>query len=125
MRKGWLVLIAGVAATVWLGASVEAARAELRVMELTAPSIVPDAVFQDDAAFDVPAGKKIKLLKSPENSTHDIAGPYKGTLDAYKPGCGIWDRVTGKCSQNSDAMGATRGIAPVSGATRGLTIPKQ
>ena len=125
MRKGWLVSIAAVAAAGWLGASIGAARAELRVMKSTVPGIEADAAFPDDAAFDVPAGKKLKLLKSPANSTHDIAGPYKGTLDAYKPACGVWDRVTGKCSQNSDAVGATRGIAPVPGATRGLVIPKQ
>jgi hypothetical protein len=125
MRKGWLVCIAGLAAAGWLGASSEAARAELRVMESTAPGISVDAVFPDAADFDVPAGKKIKLLKTPANTTHDIAGPYKGTLETYKPGCGMWDRFTGKCSQNTDVVGGTRSIAPVSGGTRGLTIPKQ
>lgn len=121
MRNNRLVWIAGVAATVWLGASAGVALAELRVIELTAPSISTDAVFPDNAAFDVPAGKKIKLLKTPANSTHDIAGPYKGTLDTYKPGCGMWDRFSGKCIQNSDAVGGTRSIT---GGTRGLTVPK-
>jgi hypothetical protein len=122
MRKSWLIGIAGLAATVWLGASGEAARAELRVMESNASSIEIDAVFPDDAAFDVPTGKKIKLLKSPANTTHEIAGPYNGTLDAYKPACGVWDRVTGKCAQNNAATGGSRSI---SGATRGLVLPKK
>ena len=90
MRIGWLIGIAGIAATVWLAASGEAARAELRVMESNAPTIEVDAVFPDDAAFDIPAGKKVKLLKAPANTTHEIAGPYQGTLDAYQPACGVW-----------------------------------
>jgi hypothetical protein len=120
MRIGWLIGIAGVAALAGLGASSEAARAELRVMESNATSIEVDAVFADDATFDVPAGKKIKLLKSPASTTHEIAGPYNGTLDAYKPACGMWDRVTGKCAPNNAVTGGSRSI---SGATRGLKLP--
>jgi hypothetical protein len=122
MRIGLLMGIAGVAAFVSLGASGGAANAELRVMESTASTIEVDAVFQDGAAFNVPAGKKIKLLKSPANTTHEIAGPYNGTLEAYTPACGMWDRVSGKCSQNNAIGGGSRGIA---GTTRGLTAPKQ
>ncbi len=125
MRSGQLLFIACVAATVWFGASSNVARAELRVIESTVPGVSADAVFPDNAAFDVPAGKKIKLLKTPANTTHDIAGPYKGTLDAYKPGCGLWDRLRGKCAQNSNAEGGTRSVAPVLGGTRGITAPKQ
>jgi len=117
-----LIGIAGVAASVSLGASGGASHAELRVMESTAASIEVDAVFPDDAAFNIPAGKKIKLLKSPANTTHEIAGPYSGTLGAYTPACGMWDRVTGNCSQNTAIGGGSRGIP---GTTRGLTPPKQ
>ena len=122
MRIGWFIGIAGLSATVWLGASSESARAELRVMESNATGVEIDAAFADDATFDVPAGAKIKLLKSPANTTHEIAGPYKGTLDAYQPACGMWDRVTGKCSPNNSATGGSRSI---SGATRGLKIPNK
>ncbi len=96
MRKGRLVLIAG-AVAVWLGVPAGAALAELRVVELTVPSIAADAVFADGAVFDLATGQKLKLLKTPGNSTHDIAGPYKGTLDAYQPACGWMEKLRGKC----------------------------
>jgi hypothetical protein len=98
------------------------AGAELRVTESTVPGIAIDASFPDNAVFDVPAGKKLKFLKSPTNSTHEMTGPYKGTLGAYTPGCSWLDWATGTCSHPSDQPGATR-AAPVAGATRGLRSP--
>jgi hypothetical protein len=124
MRKGQLVWIAGAVAAVWLGAPAGAALAELRVIETTVPSIAADAVFADAAVFDVAAGQKLKFLKTPGNSTHDIAGPYKGTLDAYQPACGLMDKLRGKCGQPADAEGGTRNVKPVMGGTRGFTAPK-
>jgi hypothetical protein len=121
MRKVWL-LFASAAVSVWFFAS--GAHADLYVVESTAPGIERDAAFPDGAIFDVPAGKKIRLLKKPENSTHEIVGPYKGALDAYKPHCGMWERFIGKCSQeqqNSDSSD----VAPVTGATRSLGAPKK
>ena len=116
MRIGKLVWIAGAAAAVLLGATAGAALAELRVIESTVPSIGADAVFQDGAVFDVAAGQKLKFLKTPANSTHDIAGPYKGTLDAYKPACGWMEKLKGSCGgQNTDVEGGTRSVKPVMG----------
>ena len=125
MRIGQLVLIAGAAAAVWLGTTAGAALAGLRVVESTVPGISVDAVFPDDAVFEVAKGQKLKFLKTPGNSTHDIAGPYKGTLDAYKPACGWLEKLMGKCGQSGDIEGGTRSVKPVMGGTRGLTIPKQ
>ena len=126
MRIGKLVWIAGAAAAVWLGATAGGALAELRVIESTVPSIGADAVFQDGAVFDVAAGQKLRFLKTPANSTHDIAGPYKGTLDAYKPACGWMEKLKGSCGgQNTDAEGGTRGVKPVMGGTRSIAVPKQ
>ncbi len=126
MRRGQLVWIAGTVAAVWLGAPLGAALAELRVVDSTAPGIAADAVFADGAVFDLAAGQKLKLLKTPGNSTHDIAGPYKGTLDAYQPACGLVDKLRGKCGgQSGDTEGGTRDVKPVMGGTRGFTVPKQ
>jgi hypothetical protein len=126
MRKGQLVWIAGAVAAVWLGAPAGAAHAELRVVESSVPAIAADAVFADSAVFDVAAGQKLKFLKTPGNSTHDIAGPYKGTLDAYQPACGWMEKLKGKCGgQAGDVEGGTRNVKPVMGGTRGLTLPKQ
>jgi len=111
--------VAGVMAAIVLGGP---AAAELRVTESTVPGIAIDASFPDNAVFDVPAGKKLKFLKTPVNSTHEMSGPYKGTLDAYTPACGWIDWATGKCSRPSDQAGATR-AAPVPGGTRSLRPP--
>ena len=106
-----------------------AAVADLRVIESNVPSIATGASFPDGAAFDVPKGKKIKLLKTPANSTHEIEGPYQGTLSAYEPPCSWIDWTLGKCSRSGgragagDQEGATRS-APVPGATRGLSRPE-
>jgi hypothetical protein len=125
MRIGKLVWIAGAAAAVLLGTTAGAALAELRVIESTVPSIGADAVFQDSTVFDVAAGQKLKFLKTPANSTHDIAGPYKGTLDAYKPACGWMEKLRGSCGQNTDVEGGTRSVKPVMGGSRSIAVPKQ
>jgi hypothetical protein len=125
MRIGKLVWIAGAAAAAWLAATAGGALAELRVIESTVPSIAADAVFEDGAVFDVAQGQKLKFLKTPANSTHDIAGPYKGTLDAYKPACGWMEKLKGSCGQNTDVEGGTRSVKPVMGGTRSIAVPKQ
>ncbi len=96
------------------------------MIELSVPDVKKNAALPDCAMFNVPDGKKIKLLKKPQNATYEIVGPYKGTLDGYQ--CGWWANFTGNCArgnvQDGDAVGATR-AAPVAGATRGLIPPKQ
>jgi hypothetical protein len=113
MRFVW---IAGAVITGWIAASSLSARAELRVMESNVRGVTRDTVFPDGANFDVPSGKKIKFLKKPGNTTHEIVGPYRGTLADYRPGWGG--------ERNNDIEGGTRGTAPVSGGTRGFSPPK-
>ena len=124
MRNIRLVWIAGAALAGWLAASSGAARAELLVTESTVDGVAMNAAFTDGATFDVPAGKKIKFLKKPENTTHEIDGPYRGTLAGYKPGCGWWAWTTGKCGGRTGAVeGGSRSAAPVPGGTRDVPPP--
>ncbi len=116
MRNVRLIGIAGAVIAGLLAVSAGSARAELRVIESNVPGIARDATFADEATFEVPAGTKIKFLKG--GATHEIAGPYKGTLADYQPACGWWAWFRGKCARNTAAVGGTRGAAPVPGATR-------
>ncbi len=120
MRNFWLL---AVTAAVSISIIASGAQAELLVIESTAPGIVKDAGFPDTAIFDVPAGKKIRLLKKPQNSTHEIVGPYRGALDAYQPHCGWWSRLIGKCSKEQASDSSAPDAAPVVGATRSLNAP--
>jgi hypothetical protein len=124
MPNAMKLSLVGLAAILGIFAAIGSAMAELRVISSTAPGVKADAAFPDSAVFDVPAGAKIKFLKTPANSTHEIAGPYKGTLEAYKPAsCGWVDWASGKCNGgSSDQPGATR-AAPVAGGTRSLSRP--
>jgi len=130
MRNALSIRLRGAATAMLVSAAFSgAAVADLRVIESNVPSIATGASFPDGATFDVPKGKKIKLLKTPANSTHEIEGPYKGTLSAYEPPCSWIDWVSGKCSRSGDRAatgdqeGATRS-APVPGATRSLSRPQ-
>jgi hypothetical protein len=92
-----------------IGAS--AANAGLEVTRSTAPRIKVGTKLNDGAVFDVPEGQEIELLKTPQNSTHQIAGPYKGTLSGYTPPCPWWKAVVGSCKEPTDTReGGTRGI---------------
>ncbi len=126
MGKIRCMLIAGAALIGSLASSSGQARAELRVMESTVPGIARDAAFPDGATFDVPAGRRIKFLKKPGNTTHEIVGPYRGSLAHYQAGCSFWDSARGRCGdRNDDVEGGTRGAAPVPGGTRGFSPPRQ
>lgn len=92
-----------------------AAHASLEVTRSTAPGVKVGTKFNDSAVFNVPAGREIELLKTPQNSTHEIVGPYKGTLAGYRPPCPWWKAVMGSCKE----PGETR-----EGATRGLRAPQ-
>ncbi len=125
MRNTRVVWIAQLVLACWLLAPGGAARAELRVVESTVPGISKNAVFPDGATFDVPAGRKVKFLKTPGNTTHEITGPYQGSLADYKPGCGWWDWARRRCGDRSgNVEGGTRDAAPVPGATRGFRQPQ-
>jgi hypothetical protein len=111
MRTSYTVLMA--AALVLIGAGM--ANASLEVTRSTTPRIKVGAKFNDNAVFDVPDGREIQLLKTPQNSTHEIAGPYKGTLSGYTPPCPWWKAVIGNCKE----PGETR-----EGGTRGMRAPE-
>ncbi len=95
------------------------ARAELLVLESTVKGISRNASFPDNAIFNVPDGKRIKFLKKPGNTTHEIAGPYTGSLANYKPDCELLGWMTGSCGREKPSR------EPVQGATRSLSSPQQ
>ena len=108
------ILLATLLAAGMLLVGTGLANASLEVTRSTAPRIKLGAKFNDGAIFDVPAGQKIELLKTPQNSTHQIDGPYNGTLSNYTPPCPWWQAVIGSCK----TPGNTR-----EGGTRGLRAP--
>jgi hypothetical protein len=111
MRSAFTMLMT--AALLLIGAV--AAHASLEVTHSTAPRVKVGTKLNDNAVFDVPAGRKIELLKTPQNTTHEIVGPYNGTLAGYKTPCPWWKAVVGSCREPGDTR---------EGATRGLRVPQ-
>jgi hypothetical protein len=92
-------------------AQIGPASASLEVTRSTAPRIKVGTRLNDNAIFDVPEGREIELLKTPQNSTHSISGPYRGTLSGYTPPCPWWKAVIGSCKEGGDIReGGTRGM---------------
>lgn len=60
------------------------AHADLRVLESTAPGLLPGAVLLDDARLEIATGTQVKLLRLPAATTVTIIGPHTGTLADYE-----------------------------------------
>lgn len=101
-----------------------AAHAELLVTESTVDGIAMNATFADGAAFDVPDGRLLRFLKRPQNTTHEIEGPYQGTLADYTPKCSWWARLSGKCGPTSDVEGGTRNATSAPGGAASAPKPR-
>ena len=107
MRMSFTLALAGALLLAGAGMAV----AGLEVTRSTAPGIKVGAKFNDEAIFEVPAGGEIELLKTPQNTTHKIAGPYTGTLAKFATACPWWKAVVGSCKASGDTKeGGTRGV---------------
>lgn len=89
--------------SMFTGATMVAA--DVRVMKSDEPTILKGAVLKDDAIFDVPAKKTVKVLM-PGNVTKVITGPYKGTAAAYQPA------LTSAKPEGTFSPGVTLGSPP-------------
>lgn len=71
--------VLGLAAMVAAAAACSTpARAELHVIESTAPAIRVGSRFADREAIDIPAGAHVRVVL-PSGKTQTLRGPYKGT----------------------------------------------
>ena len=91
-----------------------AARAQtmLEVISSTEPSIQVGMKVRTDHVFNVPKGKQVQLLKTPNRTTHVIKGAHTGTLQAYeKSRKRTWyERLFGKSDAKEPPVGGTRGL---------------
>lgn len=92
-------------------AFVAAALAEYEVMRSTAPGYTAGQKIPAGAKINVPDGKSVRLLDKTGGGTHDIAGPYDGTVADYAAtGCSWLKRITGGCKPVDGAAAAVRGL---------------
>ncbi|MGI9525068.1 MAG: hypothetical protein ACR2PG_25855 [Hyphomicrobiaceae bacterium] len=86
-------------------------KAEIVVSGSSVSDYQRGAILDDRTIFDVPKGGSLKLVKRPGGSTHDIRGPYKGTLDAYRPPRACpWYKPWCKRGTANSSVGGTRGL---------------
>ena len=89
-----------------------AVRAEIEVLESSAPGITAGAKLPDEAQVKVPEGASIRVLVLSSGSTKTVKGPYQGTVGDYKDERSWWERITGREKDTDAPIGATRGMRP-------------
>lgn len=94
----WIAMVVLSAAPVW---------ADFQVIDSSLPDISQGTVLEDDSTVKLPEGATLKLLKTPEGSTHELEGPYEGPITDYeaKPDCSFWQRLMGNCPESSSPIG--------------------
>ena len=90
-------------------------QADLVVTESSSEDIKIGTTLPDNTPLRIPEGITIKILKTPENETYELIGPFAGTLKEYKKArkCTLWRRLTFRCKKkngSSDPIGGVRGI---------------
>ncbi len=75
----------------------------------------------DNTRLRIPEDITIDILKTPENETYTLKGPFVGTLEDYKQQkkCKWYQRILGNCDNNSNdsttgTVGGVRSIQPPS-----------
>lgn len=97
-------------------AGLSSARADLHVIESTAPAIRVGSRYADHETITIPAGAQIRVVL-PSGKTQTLKGPYKGTVadlakgQPQNEGVMAWLREFLKTGGATEATpGATRGI---------------
>ncbi len=103
-----------IAVAVALTVSAGAALADYEVMESSVATLPEGTTLTDNATLNLPAEGRIKLLKTPEGSTHELKGPYEGTVADYEGtlDCPWWQRISVGCDGQRAPIGVRSTPSP-------------
>lgn len=96
-----------IAVAVTLAVSAGAALADYEVMESSIAALPEGTTLPDNATLNLPAEGRVKLLKTPEGSTHELEGPYEGTVSDYEgtPDCPWYKKISVGCGGDRAPIG--------------------
>jgi hypothetical protein len=83
------------------------AAADYEVMESTVADLPRGATLPDDATVAIPEGGRVKLLQTREGTTHDLEGPYEGSVSDYeaKSDCPWYKKISVGCGGETAPIG--------------------
>jgi len=83
------------------------AMADYEVMESTVANLPRGATVTENATIAIPEGGQVKLLRTGEGTTHDLKGPYEGTVGDYEASadCPWYKKMTVGCNGQSAPIG--------------------
>jgi len=83
------------------------AKADYEVMESTVANLPRGASVAENATIAIPAGGQVKLLRTGAGTTHDLKGPYEGTVGDYEASaeCPWYKKITVGCNGQSAPIG--------------------
>ncbi len=83
------------------------AQADYQVMESTITALPQGTTLPENAELDIPEGERVKLLRTPAGSTHELEGPYQGTVEDYEATakCPWWKKISVGCEDESAPIG--------------------
>lgn len=98
-----------------LAVAATPARAEIEVLESSAPGIAARAKLPDDTQLKLPKDTEVRvLMRTPSGTiTKTIKGPYKGTAAEYKEKRSWWDRLVRPSKDNNPPPAAVRSAPPL------------
>jgi hypothetical protein len=97
-----------------LVSTTAAAHADLTVANASGVNVTVGNKLPDDYIFDLPANAELRVLRSSDEKSFVIRGPYKGTLTDFIASCtGLLSRFRSYCRTDTDGdrlpVGGTRG----------------
>ena len=83
------------------------AMADYEVMESTVADLPRGATVAENATIAIPEGGQVKLLRTGEGTTHELEGPYEGTVGDYEASaeCPWYKKITVGCNGESAPIG--------------------
>jgi hypothetical protein len=116
--KVYKLWAAGLALALFL--PVSAARAEMEVLESSAPGIEVGSTLNDRTRLKLPEGSTVRLLvkTSGGSSTKTLKGPYDGTAANYRERRRWFHRLTRRKNEQDPPMAAHQDEAPAIAASR-------
>ncbi|MEZ5845043.1 MAG: hypothetical protein R3D27_15085 [Hyphomicrobiaceae bacterium] len=109
-----LPIACATALLVVLTAAVTPARADLIVLQSSAPAIKAGQSLADGVGFEIPAGKSAVFVL-PNGATRTVAGPFKGKAGDLTKGIAVDQELLGAVKNYVETGGASTGRV---GATR-------
>ncbi len=103
-----------IAFAVALTLSAGPAMADYEVMDSSVATLPKGTTLPDNATLNLPANGRVKLLKTPEGSTHELQGPYQGTVSDYDgtPDCPWWKKISVGCGGDRAPIGVRSTPSP-------------